>query len=177
MSSQGVGNAAQGSTARGSDGNDIPSVHTTEPVPSSVAAKVQQQQVSVPSPRQIPKASVSAIMAAKKTKVKYTNITAQAEQVLVNVETDSRWAWAKHDAIIEPLKMAKRHVSAVVLKNSFLRDFLAADDIADVKKAMSVLDFAAGVGKVGEHLDKPLDSLRIEATMLLSQHRARLAVK
>ena len=95
MSSQGVGNAAQGSTARGSDGNDIPSVHTTEHVPPSVAAKVQQQQVSVPSPRQIPKASVSAIMVANTTNVTYTNITAQAEQVLANVETDARWAWAK----------------------------------------------------------------------------------
>ena len=117
----------------------------------------------------------SWLQKAKLTKQAYACAVTQASFIRAQIDSDEKWAWARHHEIQSALNDARNTVANVIMSNSvFLGIMCTADLNAAKKDANDENQFEAEMKTFSETLDQHVNDLQRECKSLMEQHAVRV---
>lgn len=116
----------------------------------------------------------SPLVLAQLTKKNYEQTLTKANNVLLNIKEDKAWEWANHEAMLDKVMEAHRHLAEVVASNEFIKGAIL--DLAGMRKVYEQELFDKHLKQFSLSLDGVVSTLDKEARKLIKQHHARLSV-
>ena len=121
------------------------------------------------------KKEVSWLQKAKSTKQAYASAIAQASSIRLQIDSDEKWAWAKHPEIESAFSAARCAVSNAMAVNGNFNDLMCTADLNAAKKAANdEHQFEIEVKEFTETLSQHVTALQHECKSLLEQQQVRI---
>lgn len=119
--------------------------------------------------------------AARRAKAYFSEVVGRANSLMQTVRSQSEWAWANNEPMLQPIMQQSDKVQAILVKDTFLRRLISAIDSKEVLRGMRsaknteeeiVVEFKKAVEKINACVG-PLDqSCRILCAMHASRDSA-----
>ena len=112
---------------------------------------------------------------AKLTKQAYASAIAQASSIRLQIDSDEKWAWARHPEIESAFSAARNTVSNAMASNGNFNNLMCTADLNAAKKvANDPHQFEVEVKEFTETLSQHVKALQHECKSLLEQQQVRI---
>jgi hypothetical protein len=103
------------------------------------------------------------------------SVSVKTSTVITAIARDPKWAWAKPDAHLQPVKDAQEALTDAVTADPAIGRFVS-EDVMSLKKKTEAHLFESQLKHFTQVVDPLVKKLNSECTLLLVQHESRMKV-